>query len=140
MTTTIDKDDLIDGISLWPGMPDHTLLQLIPQPDRDSGLDGGATDSVCAWARRRAIDDYERRGIDIDISDSDSTDRIKASMCFLVFSRLYSLNSSSPDDFYYMQHKEMKAEYHRILGTAVVTSTAGYKSNVGLTIDIMRGS
>lgn len=141
MTTTIDQDDLVDGISLWPGIPDHTLLQLIPQPDREDGLAGGATDSVCAWARRRAMDDYDQRGIDIDNpGDSDAVDRVKSSMCFLVMSRLYGLNSASPDDFYHMQDKQMSAEYYRILGTATVTSTAGYQTDVGTTIEIMRGS
>lgn len=141
MTTTIDSDDLIDGISLWPGIPDHTLLQLIPQPDRDDGFAGGATDSVCAWARRRAMDDYEQRDIDIDSpGDSDAIERVKSSMCFLVMSRLYALNSASPEDFYYMQHKHMDKEYHRILSTSIVSTTAGYETEVGLTIELLRGS
>lgn len=143
MTTTITKDNLVDGISLYPGIPPHTLIELIPQPHRDLGLGGGATDSVRAWARRRALDDFSRRGIDIDGAglNSDTTERIRAAMCFLVLAHLYEQNSSDKEDFYATKCVTLMAEYDRTVSTTEYTTQAGYDTDLGsVTIDILRGS
>jgi hypothetical protein len=136
-------DDLLDGVSVWWGIPAHELERLIPQPDRDKGLGGGATESVQDAAWRRCVDDFAEAGYDIEDADltSDDEDRIKAACCNLVMYLLYDRSSQKKEDAAEYLAQKYYREYQRIFGTMDVSTPTGQDVDIGAAgPTIMRGS
>ena len=143
MARLTDLDDLLDGVSVWLGVPPHTLEALLPQPDRDKGLGNGATTRVQDAAWRRCVDDFSEAGIDIEDEDltDDDEERLRAACCNLVMYMLYDRAALKEGDSKTFLAKKYYSEYQRIFATTDITTPTGQTVDVGTGgVELLRGS
>jgi hypothetical protein len=143
MARLTDIDDLLDGVSVWYGIPAQELERLIPQPERAKGIGGGATTKVQDIAWERCIDDFSEQGVDIEDSDltDDEEDRIKAACCNLVMYLLYDRAVLKEGDSNSFLASKYRKEYQRIIRTTDIETPTGQDVDMGGGgVEILRGS